>query len=311
MQSPIRFPCRESDSFDTPGDASSIETNYIHTPVFTEGPDPEANGFGESDSSHTRRDGNSIIEISDTPVLTDSDSEPDGFPEEDFEFVHVVSTAAGHIWGPWFFPGAFIGKEGSNFMRLPVGAADLFRDASKDIVKWYPQEGKVFCCAYFTFASRLHKLAFDTPLGPEKTRLLEKIRPVYLQHVGEWENVDLSNYWEDLLVSLYRMTIIESFLTFQGSVGSVIEELAEVRGLTTKVYRTFVALTNSSQSEFHELATNQLYMFLDACYRDGSYSLGRPLLCHWLTNMGGLVELVVSPISATQELTALVWPNVY
>jgi hypothetical protein len=100
-------------------------------------------------------------------------------------------------------------------------------------------------------------------------------------------------------------------LTFQDSVESVIRRLAG-RDITTKVYHAFGALVEaiSLHIEFDSLAINQLFMFCNACYYDQSHSLGRPLLRHWLTNMGGLIELV-SPISTRLELTMLVCLDVY
>jgi hypothetical protein len=150
-------------------------------------------------------------EASDTCIsvsTADSDAEP-GFPREASELRDVVSTAIGYIWGPVYFPDAFISDGRSAVVMLPTHGIRLFNDASVDVMGQHPQEGRVLCCAYFKCKSYLHKLAFDASLEPEKIRMLEEIRLYYLEHVGEWEIADLNSYWEGLVVSLYPVVTVE------------------------------------------------------------------------------------------------------
>src|SRR4051794_40674583 len=103
MQSPTQFPCGKSDSSHRFGDACSIKT---------------------SDASE------------------DSDAEPNGFPQEDSELIDTVFLAIQCIWGPLYFPDAFIRNEGSAFAMLPTEGTDLFEDASVDIMKWHHEKEK-------------------------------------------------------------------------------------------------------------------------------------------------------------------------
>jgi hypothetical protein len=194
------------------------------TLVFTKEFDDGATSISDSDTEESDDGAASISDCDSITILTEeSDAElhsNSSFPEDDSHLKHMVFNALGYIWGPYYFPDAFIITNSTlsafSFTTFPPRGIKLFSKASREVMERDSQRGKALCCAFLTCRSLLHKLAFDKSLGEDRSRsLLQDVESLYVQHVGKSKDMEFAHYWGNLLVSLCRVIMADSVSHFR------------------------------------------------------------------------------------------------